>query len=1241
MSTPSNLYAEKVFAEHPIALWSLDDEVTYTSLIDDFQRDVGEWINSGDFDNSVSFENETAILETTPNLGFPALIFPNSYTTQIFCTDVLENETGTVTMASDMIFQPGDFDPKIKTVSIGTYVYPFSKSISFSIGYYYEDLSNQPHYALKNFYIGDVQQWAYVSEMFNLPSEFKNLQVLFRATYNGPSTGYYFLLNGISIGQNSEQFNMESLGLLPNNINNQEDYPIFETSIFGTRAESYGLQSKNAYYLTNQNGTFCAINSGMPLVYGAVNSTQITPNDSGKPSLIIPGFGFLNEEGQHKDLTLEMWIRIHTKTTEPLRIIGPIASEDGLYVNDSFLILKIGNQEATYYINEWSRPMLVAIRYTDESISVVINGEEVMSISLLGETLSLPSNFITIDNQTYNQDWIGFYAYTDIPLIEIDCVGIYPYTVPAIMEKRRWIYGQGVSTPSGISSTELSSSIATDFTVSNYVKNYAYPDLGRWQQGINENLSIDNQSISLPQYNLPIISFSNRTLDEWYQDVPNIDHTFGTAISLRPNTTAAINDWSSTEGYILFKTLNMLNQDTKAFYALFESDELNTEKQMLFSIENEMTKDILEVTLENTAVTYSIKYLNPDGSMSDPDPLYTTEGTPNEHVPGQFLFAGIEIAKFSQAFGGRVSTLFGSKQQLKVYVGGDRTLSNTFTGKIYRVGFCTARNLQKISNAFASNGIAIGYNELEASYVYDAEGFAGSSPTTITDYSEALIADGGDSYFGNTNTVFEEIIDGGSVYSILVDKILSHVASYTLIPKTFLGTFKLDIAVNGYWQDYVPLSYFGKYVNDGRNNKYYDLDFIQYNISYPAIQKYINHKYDTSNSVVKTYISFDYLKNKATIDASYYTSTIGLGENNVIEPDSNWYKRLYEITDNTIIYPPPGIDFKTIALVLHVEILSNGIVESPAKIQSLQLSSQALNSFVANPVGTKYGSDIYPYRKAGGYFDYKGRNPFSMFKSNMPYLYLTEKSGFRLHNMDGITIERGIGIPVNKNAAQYHKLSGLQFNALYDGESFPDGIKEIFHIQANEKYIRIYMQKDSSTAQRARLYAVDALTGLPQDGIVFYINGRKVSVPVININSWQMIGMMFNTPIDFSGQIGAIRMTGPLVWNNLIQYQASEADEAARSVYRKWFSVKTVNEEDKDWQYWLDLETTPGQSFAWRDVLFVSSQDTSVLDGGLVYRKYTGANRIIIDTENVFRLKNYQYSVYNDLIWSTSTVTPA
>ena len=44
MSIPSNLYAEKIFSEHPLALWALDDKLDYVSLISESQRNIlGLW----------------------------------------------------------------------------------------------------------------------------------------------------------------------------------------------------------------------------------------------------------------------------------------------------------------------------------------------------------------------------------------------------------------------------------------------------------------------------------------------------------------------------------------------------------------------------------------------------------------------------------------------------------------------------------------------------------------------------------------------------------------------------------------------------------------------------------------------------------------------------------------------------------------------------------------------------------------------------------------------------------------------------------------------------------------------------------------------------------------------------------------------------------------------------------------------------------------------------------------------
>ena len=40
MSNPSNLYAEKIYSEHPLVLWALDDKLDYLSLISESERQV-------------------------------------------------------------------------------------------------------------------------------------------------------------------------------------------------------------------------------------------------------------------------------------------------------------------------------------------------------------------------------------------------------------------------------------------------------------------------------------------------------------------------------------------------------------------------------------------------------------------------------------------------------------------------------------------------------------------------------------------------------------------------------------------------------------------------------------------------------------------------------------------------------------------------------------------------------------------------------------------------------------------------------------------------------------------------------------------------------------------------------------------------------------------------------------------------------------------------------------------------
>ncbi len=1212
MSTSSNLYAEKVFSEHPLSLWALDEVADYVSLITDSQRSIAtpSWTITG------------ATSLQTPDPEHPLQQMDGVVNT-VSPTLIASGQVGSVSMTSPiLVASNADISSSIKTFAVSTYIHPMGKSLDVSIGYTYQVGGvTQPTVGVV-LAIDDIDSWAFLSESFDLPSAFENLKVFIQVSYTSTGTQYAFLTNGLCVGQWAEQFNLESLGVQLEDINQDRVIDIAINGM-GIRANSYGLQSLNGYYMAEDN-VLCAGNTSIPMVFGSTSATKITPRDSG-PSLIIPGLGFMNESGQYNDLTFEMWIKIQTSATDFRKIFGPISSDDGLYVNDAFLTLRVGSYSKSYFVGEWDRPMLLAIRLSKNLASLVINGEEVISMDVVTDNLNFVAKYNDLGK---DNDWLGFYSYLDVPSLEIDCLGIYPYKVSNIVEKRRWIYGQAVQSPENINGLDTGSNILFDYPVSNYAKNYSYPDLGRWTQGINENLSIDNRSLSLPQYSLPTIAFDNKSYSDWNRDIQKVQDDTLPFITLRPNTM-----WSNTQGYVLFPEITVLNQKMQAFYALLSVDSANVSNQTLFYLENEITKDIFEAQLQGNNIVYTLKSLNTDGTMSTQFSL-----SKDASISGGFFAVGVIIDTFVNTYGGRLSAFFGSRKNIKLYFGGSNRLENTFSGNIYRIGFSTTRNAQKISGLFSEDGLIAGYEEFEASVVADG----GSTPTTATVYE----FDAGDSYFGNSSSTFSEIVDGGSVYSILADYIINHMASYTLIPKVFLGNFSIDIGVNGYWQDYTPLSYFGKNVVNESGRKTFSLDYLQFNVGYPQAGKYLNNAYDTSNSTVRTYVSFQYLENPSTTNPNAFVYTEPAPEYGVIYPGVNWETTKYEVVNNMVIYPPTGVDFKLLALVTHVEILSNGINENPIKLQSLQVASQALNSFVPTPIGTKYGSSVFSYTKAGAYYDYKGKNPFTIYKGSTPHMYMTSTSGITPKDTEGYGVDRGIYIPINPSASNFYRVSAWQMAIRYDQEFFPSFIKEVFEIEYfdsnnDSKILKFYIAPEDDSLKRAKLYAIDTDTGLMRSDIVFYINGKEVKTPYINLNTWMMLGISFGNPMLFDGNVGALRFTGPLSFDNISHYQSTAKDEAARFGYRKWSNLRAIpGDEDVDWLYWKTQLNDLSQPYAWRDVLFTSFKDFVGISGKTIYAKYTGTDHIVVDSDSLFVLNGYRYRIYKDLGWQSSVVTP-
>jgi hypothetical protein len=1242
MSNPSNLYAEKIYSEHPIALWDLDDKADYIALISESKRDFSNWSITGG-------SAVTSVVSNEP--------FPESQTSKI-TGSIPESDFGQIVCISENIVNFSLLSENLSTFSIGVFLNSLSVySSSFEIGFEYADTtSGTIVQKLKRYNKTLDNSWFFISETFDVPTENTEFRVVLKI--NSVSGGesvedYEFLVNGLTVGQWSEEFNSSSLGVEKVNIPSSIDVDLD----FGIEANAYGLQDKKGYYVVEDN-SLMAKNTGIPLVYGASGLTKLLPNNN-KPSLIVPAIGFLGKDGQNKNYTLECWIRINSDSVTKKRIIGPISSTDGLYVEGPFLILKIGENYGSYYVGEWTRPMLVHIRVSENYASLLVNGEEVVALNYLTSSLSFPER---INNLGKDQDWIGFYAYEDVSPIEIDCIAIYTYQVPIVLAKKRFVYGQGVEFPEGINQSYSGSSIFIDYPFADYTNNYSYPNLGNWDQAIIDNLNVENGRLSTPKYELPEIILSSGSVSDIYSHLE----------SIQDDTDMFFSFSSVDQGCMVFNNLNFLKEKVHSIYGSFKFLQEPQEKEILFRIESQNSSDYFEISTNGITVDYRVSFL---------DYPLTTMTFPGV---GEMFSVGIDIEKTSSYFGGRVASFFGNLNTLKLYIGGRPNLTETFQGNIYKIGLCTSKNHLKINEFFSERGFPVGFQNFFEIFLNTPE----------VEYQSS------DSYFGNNPSEFQEIIDGGQEFNnfvsdpdILEDFIVGnpqslyssedfqlHTASYTLSPSNYFDVYSLDIDVNGYWEDYIPLTYFSQYVKDKKNNSYYDIDFIQFNIDYPAPSKLIeeeqtgswtykelkddynipinrtyqsldnqlftgylnyddlknkaskNYKYDTSDSLIKSYITFQYIENGANLPDSNFANIQKPPNNSIISPGDEWINTKYEVVNNMIIYPPNNVRVLDLAIVTSLEFNVRGTLKNKADLRSLEYASQAFNSTSPNPIGTRFGNEIYPYAKSGFYYSYKDKNPFTIYKGSSPYLYLTRYTGIEPKGSYDPLVDRGLSIPINKEKAEDFKVIAMQLALRYDQDFFPYATTEIFEVESKNNHIKFYMTPIHPTGQRAKIYAVNVKTGQLENGIAYYWNGKIVKDPVLTVKEWGFLGLSFPKILDFENKVGSINLKGPLNFDTISYYKSTNLQEVQKVETRPWFNVKYSLPFTFEWDYWKS------SSFLWNGVLILASTSYYGVDPSTIYKSYTGTNKIIVDTDKVFTLNGYEYSVYSNISVAQSTI---
>lgn len=1176
MSQPSNLYAEKVFSEHPIALWPLDDNAGFLSLLSANNKKLSDWSISG---GNSTLDN---LVGSVKPIEAPTVKLDLTSSSQI------------IAISPDII-SASSLNSEKNNFNISLYLYSQNSAInSIDIGYEYTDGSVVQ--VVENFSISGTGVWAFVSKTFEIPQTAESLRVVVKV--NASSAGdYTCYINGLSFAQWSENQNTKSSGVLPTSLYSLTESNIALEDTTVVEAPAYGFGKNSAYYFASTTELY-AYNDGLPIVYGSSNATKIKNNPSG-PSVVMPGFGFLNDAGRNKNITFEFWMRVSTSSYTPVKIFGPIASEDGLYVDGQFLTFKIGSQTISHFVGSWGRPMLVNIRLIQNSVSLLINGEQVASTTIISDTIGLPSSIDESLSSLYygkSQDWLGFYGSDNFLYFDIESPAIYPYSVPEVVAKRRFVYGQGVEYPESNNSSFGGSSAIIDYRNSEYANNYLYPDMARWNQGIVENLAVDNNILTSHDYSAPRVVLNNTTEESWL-----LANAVANESSSDPSQFINLSLDSSAGGYLFFNNIEVLKQDLKALYVVFRSVE-DTE-QTILKIEDSVTKNFFSITVSGTEIVYTLSY----------NSELTTVVSSSQHTVGLATSAGIDIDKFSAVYGSNVATFFGAKSTLRMYVGDAPDFSSTFTGKLYRVGLSTKRNLQKISSYFNEFGTVSNIENVFDQYETAEEVYGGDYNTAILDF-----------------------LDGGDPSSFVTTQLYNNTASYTVVPREYLGSFTIDVSVDSSWQDYVPLQYFAKTVTDLDGNSKYGLDYIQLNIDNPVVYATSGSNFDTSGASIKTYVSFQYMGANPNSLFENIANVVLPPINKAIVPGGDWTTTKYEFVDGTVVYPPSGVDFSKLAIVVHIEANISGIEGAKVSIKSLQMASQASNLSEPTPIKTKLGNSIYPYAKSGIYNDYNAVNPVQIYKNTSPYLYLTDDGGIRLAG--DVSDNRGIAFPINVEKSLSYRVGGVQMFTKYNGLTFPQTPEKIFEIDAYNKTVSAYVVADSTNGMRGRIYFTNADDD-PAGGISLYVNGSLVSSGYLVPNEWAVLGIQSAESFSFDSFTGNINVVGNISVDSLSSYRITSDKTGVTTKFRTWAELESIlDSEGINPATWGDL-LSQVPSITWENVLYIPTTKQYLIDLEAIYKAYIGTNKFIVKDSSTLSFNNYAYRGYIGAEWSTRVVS--
>jgi len=1192
----SNLYAARIFAEHPLALWALDDNFDYISNLSVSDKKLSNWA----FDN----------LEEVPAPIPENLVLPQEFAS-IF-TIVSASAGLFASASSSLIDVVEDLDPDKSSISINAFVYDFEGFIeSYDIGFIVDG-----NFSVSNIKKDTFRSWEKISHTLNNVQNYSEIYPYLRINYSDPQVEsgeqFYFAINAISVGQWSDLFHYENTGVLTQELENQELLSILEeittipiSEISFVVADSYGIADPlNGYYIVEKN-RMLSMNNRLPMTFGATNITNLKHPLSGKlPSLVFPGVGFLNESGRYKEYTAEFWLRCYTDSKFSLKIFGPISSEDGIYIEKDFITLKINKYSQSYFIGKWYRPMLIDFIYNIDSASLLINGDVVINMLLDQSKIIFPSQ---------EKDYLGFFAEENIYPLDLDAFAIYPYVVQQQVAKRRFIYAKGVDSPDNIVSNFKGDSFGPDFPFAKYTSSLNYPDMNDWNSGFFLNTNANSTSLGLPNYQEPEIIFDSEIdLDNFLFDNYSIQDSDYPFIKLKPNI-----NYENVKSSIYFKNFNILNEPVKSFFAIFRSPEnWSEEKESLLFFTNSFNNNTFSIKIGNFAVEY----------------LYNNTVIESFFIENNSIFTvGFDLDTISSAYKQILGNFFSNPQNISFSLGGDQ--ETVFSGKIYKINFNDRFYTNKdLTQYIKTNGI---FNPvLDFNTLIDYIGNYTYYPQVLSD---SLILDIGASGYWEDSIPFsyfgKNVNDrlGNKYYDLDLIQFNLEIPSppifktdeYKILDGGFFNTFNFEI----YFNSGFPNSEEFIFNFDGGNP--FTEEFVEFLTDEEIGIAFGN--FAAPEYTVKSYMTIQEKNEVGKIPYSQYSNTQRIGADRVLDFDNvfNFRSTKYEIVDNTIIFPPKEqVSFKDYYVTVHIELKTKGIKKNPLVIKKMSLVSLAYDESSFYSLGSPSGYKAFPFSRSKNTYLFKENNPFVFYKETSSYMYKTLDSGFSVLPYGLNEFTRGITIPINQQLAAEYLLGAVQFWGFYNKDRTIKDTLKIGMIRSKDRSYDIYLEPEENNL-RAKLAVYDSETNNLANGISLYQSGNLVSEIYIEPLSWNSFVIAFDESLVLNNRVGQLEFYEGFMLNNIAFYRKSTDILGTTLTEKIWREVRA----ESTWGTWLELNPKRNDTYIWADVDDKIIIETFIISGKSIYDTTFGLATAISKDSTTLTLGSDGVKIVTGSIW--------